>query len=343
MKQFMLKNEEVASVTLALSHFLHAGIGTADALVLLQADEKDRSFAAVLGEMARLADAGQPLAKVFRQAGCFPDYVCTLLEVGERVGRPEETLLALSKYYRGRAQLQLQLKRTLTYPAVLLAVLLAVSAVLLIFVLPVFNDVYAQLGGSLTGIAGWLLALGQGLKLVLPGILFAGVAVALALVIPPVRTGVKAWFLNLFGDRGVMKKINTARFVQALALALESGMTVPEGVELAASLSKAPGFRKRCEKCMQGADAGLALSRALLESGLLERADSRLLEAGERSGRTDAVLAELTDRLLQNSEDALEQAAGTAEPAVVAIACVLIGAVLLSVMLPLMNIMTVMG
>ncbi len=343
MKQFMLTNEEIASITLALSHFLHAGISTADALVLLREDEKDSQISRILGDMARGADEGQPLSRVFLQAGCFPDYVCTLLGVGERVGRPEETLLALSKYYQGRAQLQRQLTRTLTYPAVLLAVLLAVTAILLIFVLPVFNDVYAQLGGSLTGVAGWLLALGQGLKLVLPVILILGLAVVLSFMIPPVRTGIKALFLRIFGDRGVMKKMNTARFVQALTLALESGMTAPEGVRLAAALSKTPGFQKRCRLCIQGVDRGESLSRALLESELLERTDCRLLEAGERSGRTDAVLGELTERLLRDSEDALEQAAGSAEPGVVAVACVLIGAVLLSVMLPLMNIMTAMG
>lgn len=343
MKQFTLKNEEVASVTSALSHFLHAGIGVADALVLLQEDEKNTDFRRILGEMAKQADEGKPLAAAFRHAGCFPDYVCTLLEVGERVGRPEETLASLSKYYQGRALLQRQLRRTLLYPVMLLAVLLAVTAVLLIFVLPVFNDVYAQLGGSLTGVAGWLLALGQGLKFVLPGILLLGVILAVAVMIPPVHKRAKALVLRMLGDRGVMKEINTARFVQALTLALESGMTSSDAVQQAASLSQTPGFQKRCRQCMQAVDRGDSLSHALLESGLLERAQSRLLEAGERSGRTDIVLSELTDRLLRDSEDALEQAAGKAEPAVVAVACVLIGAVLLSVMLPLMNIMTAMG
>lgn len=343
MKQHMLKNEEIASVTLALSHFLHAGIGTADALVLLQEDEKDAAFRELLKKMARQADGGQPLAAVFRGAGCFPDYVCTLLEVGQRVGRPEETLAALSAYYQGRALLQRQLRRTLVYPAMLLAVLLAVTAVLLIVVLPIFNDVYAQLGGSLTGVAGWLLALGQGLKLALPGILAVGGAAALVLLFSPVRRVVKAWLLRGFGDRGVMKKINTARFVQALTLALESGMTPSEGVRLAASLSQTPGFQKRCRQCIQAVDTGASLSHSLMESGLLERAQCRLLEAGERSGRMDAVLSGLTDRLLEDSEEALQQAVGKAEPAVVAVACLLIGAVLLSVMLPLMNIMTAMG
>jgi len=343
MKQLKLTNEEIASVTLALSHLIHAGIGTGDALVLLQEDEKAPAFREVLGQMARAADEGQPLAKVFRDAGCFPGYVCTLLEVGQRVGRPEETLAALAAYYQGRARLQRQVQRTLVYPAVLLAVLLTVVAVLLTVVLPIFNDVYAQLGGGLTGLAGWLLKLGMGLKALLPVLLAVLAAAAAALLIPPVRRWLGLRYLRLFGDRGVLGGINTARFVQALTMAMGSGMTAPEAVRLAASLSDVPGFQKRCGACIRQVDAGQPLSRALAEADILERAQCRLLEAGERSGRSDAVLEELSRQLLEQSEEALQQAAGRVEPAVVGIACVLIGAVLLSVMLPLMNIMSAIG
>ena len=108
-------------------------------------------------------------------------------------------------------------------------------------------------------------------------------------------------------------------------------------------MAEAPAFRKRCEDCLAQVDAGESLSKALRQSGMLESAQCRLLEAGQRSGQGEKILEELSRRLLEDSEEALEREAGKAEPAMVAVACLLIGAVLLSVMLPLMNILSAIG
>ena len=86
MKEKILSNEVVGSLCMALSHLIHGGIGTADALVLLYEDEQDPACKKMLSDMADLADRGESLAGVFRAAGCFPTYVCTLLTVGEQVG-----------------------------------------------------------------------------------------------------------------------------------------------------------------------------------------------------------------------------------------------------------------
>ena len=91
-----------------------------------------------------------------------------LAEVGERSGRMEESLTALADYYDERCRMERRLRSALLYPAVILLLMLVVMVVLLTKVLPVFNDVYASLGGRLTGVAGGLLALGQALDAALP-------------------------------------------------------------------------------------------------------------------------------------------------------------------------------
>lgn len=86
-------------------------------------------------------------------------YVYGLLAVGERSGRTEEALSSLAAYYENRVRLDRRLRFILLYPAILLLIMLAVLVVLLTQVLPVFNDVYANLGSRLSGLAGGLLAL----------------------------------------------------------------------------------------------------------------------------------------------------------------------------------------
>lgn len=345
MKQIKLTYEEIGSLCMSLSHLMHAGIGVGDALLLLSQDEQDAACKQLLEDMVRQADEGASLAAIFQKTGCFPTYVCILLQVGEQVGKTEETLNALAHYYQEQGQLTRQLRAALLYPAMLLGVLLVVMVILLVWILPIFNQVYAQLGSSLTGIAGGLLAFGGVLRRILP-YLCALLAVCLVLgVIPPIRKAILAFWRKYRSDRGVFAAINTARFVQVLSMALSSGMVPQEAVSLASVLSEgeAPAFHKRCDTCISLLNDGNTFPQALRQSGFLTPADCRLLEAGTRSGRGETVLEAIADDLASRSQERLYGLMSKLEPAMVVVACVLIGSVLLSVMLPLMHIMTSIG
>ena len=87
----------------------------------------------------------------------------------------------------------------------------------------------------------------------------------------------------------------------------------------------------------------MSLTAALRQAQLLPPAEARLLDAGIRSGQGEKALENIADRLLERSEDQVAGLAGKIEPAVVIFSCLLIGLVLLSVMLPLMNIMNTIG
>ncbi len=345
MKQMKLENEEIGSMCMSLSHLMHAGIGIGDALLLMAQDEQDAACKALLEDMAHQADEGISLAKAFQKTGCFPTYVCTLLQVGEQVGKTEETLDSLARYYREQGHLTRQLRAALLYPAMLLGVLLVVMVILLVWVLPIFNQVYAQLGSRLTGVAGGLLQFGTMLYQILP-YLCSLLAICLVLgVIPPIRKATLSFWRRHLSDRGVFAAINTARFMQAMSMALSSGMTPQEAVSLAALLSQgeAPLFHKRCDDCLALLNSGSTLSQALRQSGFLTPADCRLLEAGVRSGRSESVMESIAEDLANRSQERLYGLMSKVEPAMVVIACTLIGTVLLSVMLPLMHIMTTIG
>ena len=348
MKQEKLTNEEIGELCLALAHLYHAGIGMGDAFALMAADQERPEFAKLYSVMARQADDGSPLSGIFRESGRFPDYVCALLEVGERVGKSEETLNALARYYEGRSAMSRRLRTALLYPSVLVCVLLAVVVVLLVWVLPVFNDVYARLGSGLGGFAGGLLAVGAGLRKIMPLLCVLLAAAVVFAILAALSANLRAVLLSFWrgycGDKGISRKINSARFAQALAMGLCSGLTDREAVDLAAGLSDgSDGFRLRCERCLKKLEEGGSLSAALRESELLSRADCRLLEAGIRSGHGADVMEQIALRLMEEGEGALESLTGKIEPALVLLMSVMVGIILLSVMLPLMHIMTAIG
>ncbi len=346
MKQ-KLTHEEISSFSLELSLLLHAGVTVGDALALL-ADESGPDYHDLLDPMAQAVDDGASLSQALRQSGAFPVYVCGLVEVGERSGRTEEALRALSEYYEGRSRMGRKLRSALLYPAVMLVLMLVVIGVLLVKVLPIFDEVYASLGGRLTGVAGGLLALGRLLDKAMP-VLWALLALAVVLLaafaaVESFRDKILARWQKNRGDRGIARKLNNARLAQALAMGMASGLPTEESLSLAAGLmSDAPAAKARCEDCLSRLERGSSLAEALKGSQVMPAAQCRLLELAQRSGAGDSAMEKIAADLSEESEYALEEAVSRVEPALVLVCSVLVGLILLSVMLPLMHIMAAIG
>lgn len=326
---------------------LHAGVSSGSALTLM-ADEEEGERREILSRMANIMDGGETLYKAFCSAEAFPEYVCGLIRVGEETGKTEEALTSLSKYYEQRARLDVRVRAALLYPSVLLLIMLAVVVVLLTQVMPVFNDVYASLGGQLTGVAGTLLKLGTVLDGAMPVlcVLLGAVVIFLAAFasVDSFRDKLLSSWRKARGDKGIAGKLNTARFAQALSMGIGSGMPVEDALDLAAVLlADMPRVGEKVRLCREKLDSGAALGKAVGDAGLLPQSESRLLELGIKSGSQDTVMEHISERLSEDADVALEMRIGQIEPTLVIAASVLVGVILLSVMLPLMNIMTAIG
>lgn len=346
-KKMILTDLETALFCRGLALQLHAGISLADGMILLAQDETGRKQEC-FQQMAAGLDGGKPLSEVLEEAGCLPEYVCAMVRIGQQTGKLEQTLQSLSVFYEQRSCQKRQIKNALAYPSMVFVLMLVVVTVLLVKVLPVFDGVYGSLGSRLTGVAAGLLYLGQLLKGAMP-VLLAVLGTALVFVLvywkaDGFRCGIDSWFLRHFGDRGIGRKYNNARFAQALAMGLSSGLTLEESLELAENLLKPiPGAAERCRNCRSQIEVGKELSEAMGAAQLLPPTESRLLAMGLRAGNGDQVMEEIARRLSQQAEDAVEDTVSKIEPAMVLIASLLVGLILLAVMLPLMNIMSTIG
>lgn len=348
MKKVTLRVEELSDLCLELSSLLHAGVNEADALSLLAEGEENTPVKQMLSAAAQRMDDGASLSAALREEGAFPVYLCGLLEVGEHSGRTEEALAALATYYEQRQTMERRVRNALLSPAVMLVLMLAVIAVLLIKVLPMFDDVYATLGSRLTGVAGGLLALGQGLKVIMPVLCVLLGAVVLFLLAISLHEGLRkktaAVFQRGLGDRGLFRKMNNAKITQAMAMAMRSGLTAEEALGLAVKLVEdTPAASARCIGCRTRMEEGAAITESLRESGIFSAAQGRLFQISERSGTGDAAMERIARTMAENTQAELEEAVGKVEPALVTMCSVLVGMILLSVMLPLMNIMTAIG
>lgn len=343
-----LSNFEIADLCRELALLLHSGIGAADALYLMAEEEKDPQLHSLLAEMAGFMDEGCYLHQAFQNSNRFPLYISALLRVGDEVGKTEETLNALASYYEKREKMKRQIVSSLSYPAILLLLMLIVIVVLLSKVLPVFNEIYMSLGGQLHGVAGGLLIFGQFLNKAMPVLcallLLLLLSVALLYMHAPLRSKLLHIWQRKFGDRGIARKMNNARFAQALSMAFSSGMILEDAVEMAAALLEdCPQAAQRCKNCREELLNGAELSAALGANGLMSSSACQLLTLAMRSGSGDSVMEEISLRMQDEANLALDSAVSKVEPALVLLTSALVGVILLSVMLPLMNIMTAIG
>ena len=346
----MAKNLTAAELSGAfreLSFLLHAGVGIGDGLTLLAGDRRGREQE-ILRTAAARCDEGLSLSEALRRAGGIPDYALGMIDAGEQSGRLEQCLMSLSEYYLTRQRMAEYARSALTYPALLLVLMAVIIGVLLVKVLPAFENVYQSLGGEMAGLAGALAAFGRMLGRGLPVILIAAACLAAAVCVAALCSGLRARVRGLwrrhFGDRGAARKVNDAHFAQVLALGMASGLSPERSLEMCRELfSDTPQAQKRCAKCLELLESGAELGDACGQAGILPAAESRLLSLGMKSGAGESAIAGIAARLEEDAQRATEKKISRIEPIMVLVTSLLVGAILLSVMLPLMNIMTAIG
>ncbi len=342
-----LTNDETASLCRSLSLLLHSGIPTLEGLYL-QAEEETGSVKDLCLKIAETMEQGAPLSDALEESGSFDRHVPGMVRIAEETGRMEETLASLADYYDQRSRTARQIRNALAYPGMILALMLLVIGVLLVEVLPVFDQVYASLGSGLTGLSGGLLRLGQVLKGALPflgAILVLGAAAVIAVLrVPGWKQKCVDSYQRRWGDRWINRKFNNARFARGLAMGMDSGLPLEEALFLSEQLlSDIPHATQRCRQCSEAMRAGASIPEAMEAGSLLPPAHSRMLTLGIRSGSGDRVMERIADKLMEEAEAALERAVSQIEPAMVMATSALVGVILLSVMLPLLDLLTALG
>jgi len=348
MSRKVLTNNYLYSLCLELSILLQAGISVEHGVSMMNDDETDLDSKLVFQSLLSTLEKNVPLSEALKESKFFPTYMVTMVEIGERTGRLSETLKALSEHYERQERLSESIKSATTYPAILLGMMIIVVLILIVQVLPMFQDVFARLGAQMPPLATQLLAFGNW---------FRGAAVVIALIAvivfifafilwaaPSLRTGILKSLKNKFGDRGLFGRVASFQFISSMSLALSSGLDIKESVEMSAALnSDSDVLNKQYEKCLSMLESGGKLADALKESGILSARDARMLSLGDQSGMADTTMIEIARRNGNIVQDDIAQIVGRIEPTLVILTSAVVGVVLLSVMLPLMGIMTSIG
>jgi len=281
------------------------------------------------------------------KTGAFPDYMVNMVNIGEKAGKLDSVMEALSLYYAREDKLRRRVQSAILYPLILVLMMAVVVSIMVIKALPVFNDVFLDMGGDMSATSGVVIGVGMAIgQYALVVILILAVLLITVLILSKTEKGSRRLisFVARFGPtRRLSDKIASARFASIMSMMLSSGYDTSEALELIPDIINNKNIIEKINKSRKAVDSGESFAKALEQVQMFPGIYSSMIYLGAKTGSLDTVMNNLADIYSEDVDDSINRAVSIIEPVMVAVLSVVIGGILLSVMLPLMGIMSSIG
>ena len=344
----MLTDDETAFFCEQLAMIMEAGIPLADGIEILAEDAGDRRFKEI-SDLLQQSMKGDDITlfDAMDKCGIFPGYAVKMVKIGSVTGRLEDALKGLSDYYSKRADLRQTIKSSVSHPLILLAMMTVVIIVLVIEVIPMFRDIFSQFDDSAAAAVeksvSFAYNMGTAVMIVLAAVLVIALITVILMKIPQSRRALSGIFSNFILTRGMSESMAMADVTSAMSMMAECGISPEQSLELAEGLTENKSVRKRIKECGKMVLDGEYFADAVKKSELLPGVYAHSLKVAYKSGSIDSAWEKISSRFGQECDRKIYSAVSFIEPVIIGILAVMIGAVLLTVMLPLTDIMTGIG
>ena len=341
-----LNNRELFQFCEQFSIILRSGMSAIEGLAILNDDSQTERGKEILTFLYKDMEESGSLAHAMEQSGAFPASAAAYVRTGEETGCLDEVMKGLSAFYAKEIQITDQIQSAVAYPLVMLGMMTAVIVILLVKVLPVFRQVFRQLGLEMSGISGVLLGIGETLSrystafLVL---LAAMIGFILFLVLHPKGQELIRKIVCRFpGMKEIPVNLDYSRLCQCISLGIRSGLSPELCVELAGAVVSQTETREKLASIQKQLAEGYGFTEAITESGLFKAMELRLISLGFQAGASDEVMEKLAEQYEEKSTDSVSHIVSILEPTIVIVLSILVGLVLLSVMMPLLGLLSEM-
>lgn len=345
--QNLLSNSEIATFCGQTAMILNAGITPAEGMQILLSDTSNETGKQIIKKIADFCDEGESFSNALKSSGVFPDYVVHLCTLGEESGNLDNVMESLASYYEREESISENIRGAVRYPFIMIAMMFLVVFVLLTKVLPIFNQVFIQLGSEMTGISATLLNIGKNLnKYSLLFLIIVFVLLLIFFLAFKTRKGheLSTRFLTAFPlTRGFYEKVAAGRVASGLSMTINSGLDTFNSLNMVYNLVDNRKMREKLVVCKERLEAGDNLAEALSASAIFSNLYSRMITIGFRTGSIDRVMKKISEIYEKETDSKLQNILSILEPTLVIILSLIVGLILLSVILPLMGIMSSIG
>ena len=343
-----VKEKDVVVFCRIFSTMINAGLPLIQCLDLLAQQEKNKAFAKIIRSVKENIEGGASLTDALKEyPKVFDELFVNLVAAGEAGGILDVVLGRLSNYLEKAMTLKRKVKSAMTYPIAVLVISVAVVALLLIKVIPVFQKMFEGMGGELPGPTAMIVAMSEFAQ----NYWWAIFAVIVVLVIAFNRfykTEQGRWMMDsallkapIFGP--VFKKVAVAKFSRTMATMMSSGVPILEGLNIVSKTSGNVVVEKALMKTRQSISEGQSIAEPLSETGIFPSMVVQMIAVGETTGALDSMLNKIADFYDDEVDTAVDAMTSLLEPAMMVFLGGIVGGMIIAMYLPIFKMASVVG
>ena len=335
-----VKARELSVFTRQFATMIDAGLPIVQCLSILGEQSDNKTLRATLHMIRKDVEGGSTLAEALRKhPKVFDDLYVNMVAAGEMGGVLNTVLNRVAMFIEKASKLKKKVKGAMIYPTSILSVAVIVVAILLIFVIPVFAELYSSMGKALPvptqvtiSISNWFVSSWYLLVLGLGAAMFG---LSFYYKSADGRMNIDRILLRLpiFGD--LIRKVAVARFSQNMAILLSSGVPILDGLAITARTAGNKVVEKAIVDSRASISQGKTVAEPLKESKIFPPMVCQMVAVGENTGGLDTMLRKVAELYEEEVDDAVTNLTAMMEPMIMIILGVILGGLVISMYLPI--------
>jgi type IV pilus assembly protein PilC len=336
-----ISEKDITLFTRQLATMMKAGVPLLQAFDIVGKGHSNPAVARLLLDVKTEVETGSALATAFRKYPLYFDALfCNLVGAGEAAGILDSLLDRLATYKEKILAIKSKIKSALFYPISIIVVAFIITAVIMIFVIPAFKDLFSSFGADLPAPTLFVMAVSD-YFVKYWYLIFGGIGFGVWFFFYTWRRSARMqasmdrMFLKLpvFGD--VIRKATMARWTRTLATMFAAGVPLVEALDSVGGASGNFVYVEATKKIQQEVSTGTSLTVAMQNSNVFPNMVIQMVAIGEESGSLDAMLSKVSDFYEAEVDDAVEALSSLMEPMIMVVLGTLIGGMVIAMYLPI--------
>ncbi|WP_432696296.1 type II secretion system F family protein [Marinobacterium sp. YM272] len=336
-----IKPLDIAFFTRQMATMMKAGVPIIQALDIVgQGAEKVKLKELIYTIRADVSGGNDFSTALSKHPDHFDDLFCSLIQAGEASGQLETMLDRVATYKEKIESLKAKIKKALTYPTAVIIVAIIVTAILLVKVVPVFDEVFSSFGAALPAFTLWVIGLSEFAQQYWFFALLGIIAAIVAFVQAKKRSQKFADFVDrallkipIIG--GIINEAIIARFARTLATTFAAGVPLVQALDSTAGAAGNVVYRNATLQIRNGVSTGQSLTNAINMTGVFPVMMVQMTSIGEESGSLDMMLDKVASFYEEAVDNAVDNLSSLLEPLIMCILGVLVGGLVVAMYLPI--------
>ncbi|MFN5541087.1 MAG: type II secretion system F family protein [Betaproteobacteria bacterium] len=336
-----ITDQDITFFTRQLATMMKAGVPLLQSFDIVAKGHSNPSVTRLLLDIKLEVETGSSLAQSFRKYPLYFDNLfCNLVAAGEQAGILDSLLDRLAIYKEKMLAIRSKIKKALFYPVAILVVAFVVTAVIMIFVIPQFKELFVGFGANLPAPTLVVMNLSE-IFVSYWYLIFGGLAGGIWLFTNSLKRSENMQFamdrlmlkMPIFGE--MVRKATIARWTRTLSTMFAAGVPLVEALDSVAGAAGNRVYMQATKKIQQEVSTGSSLTVSMQNSGVFPNMVLQMCSIGEESGALDAMLGKVADFFEREVDDSVDALASLMEPLIMAVLGVLIGGLVIAMYLPI--------